>query len=163
MSKVYIHGPSHGAIKLSLRRSLWPSIFSLPRNLAKKPDVLSKYMLTTEQPHSTGVHDAIGDQRCQPEAASRLLVSSIGGTQWTVACAWLVLFLCDGRWSSSCHAGCCIGVLVCLPTCPVQRLIRALKRPYQTFFKVLFEAHDGPRTMLVAQRVSQRASRQGSR
>ena len=31
MSKVYIHGPSHGAIKLSLRRSLWPSIYSLPR------------------------------------------------------------------------------------------------------------------------------------
>ena len=33
MSKVYIHGASHGAIKLSLRRSLWPSIFSLPRIL----------------------------------------------------------------------------------------------------------------------------------
>ena len=105
---------------------------------------------------------------CWPEArfakaASRLLVSSIGGTQWTVVCAWLVLFLCDGRRSSSCHAGCCIGVLVCLPTCPVQRLIRALERPYQTFFKVRFEAHARPRTMLVAQRVSQRASRQGSR
>ena len=118
---------------------------------------------TTEQPHSTGVHDAIAGQKLDAKAASRLLVSSIGGTQWTVVCAWLVLFLCDGRRSSSCHAGCCIGVLVCLPTCPVQRLIRALERPYQTFFKVLFEAHDGPRTMLVAQRVSQRASRQGSR
>ena len=73
---------------------------------------------TTEQPHSTGVHDAIAGQKLDAKAhASRLLVSSIGGTQWTVVCAWLVLFLCDGRRSSSCHAGCCIGVLVCLP-CP---------------------------------------------
>ena len=39
MSKVYTHGASHGAIKLSLRRPLWPSNFSLPRDLAKKPDV----------------------------------------------------------------------------------------------------------------------------
>ena len=39
MSKVYIHEASHGAIELSRRRPLWPSFFSLPRDLAKKPDV----------------------------------------------------------------------------------------------------------------------------
>ena len=65
---------------------------------------------TTEQPHSTGVHDAIARQKLDAKAASRLLVSSIGGTQWTVVCAWLVLFVCDGRRISSCHCR-----LVCLP------------------------------------------------
>ena len=45
MSKVYIHGASHGAIKLSLRRPLLPSTFHLPRNLAKKPDVVMHYVM----------------------------------------------------------------------------------------------------------------------
>jgi hypothetical protein len=67
-------------------------------------------------------------------------------------------------WCSSCVMGAGSAAAIAgVYACPGQRLIRALERPYQTFFKVRFEAHDGPRTMLVAQRVSQRASRQGSR